>query len=110
MDLIHEQNVTLSAHALLLSGFINSSPHILDAGGHRRKVYEVRLRISRNQPCQGGLAASWRTPENQRLLPAVPEQPPYQLFRSHHLLLAHKLVHSAGAHTFRQRCFCLPTG
>ena len=55
-----------------------------------------------------GFAASWRTPENQRLQLAVPEQPPYQLFGSHHLLLAHKLVRSAGAHAFRQRCFCLP--
>jgi hypothetical protein len=38
----------------------------------------------------------------------MPEQPPYQLFGSHHLLLAHKLVSSAGAHAFRQRWFCLP--
>ena len=95
---------------MLLSGFINSSPYILDAGGYRRKVYEVRLRMSRYQSCQGGFTASWRTPENQLLLSAVPEQSSYQFFRSHYVLLAHKLIQSAGAHAFRQRWFRLPVG
>jgi hypothetical protein len=109
MDLIHEQNGTLTAHALLLFGFINGSPYIFYTGGHRREVDEVRFSMSRNQPCQGGFAASWRTPENQRLQSAVFEQPPYQLFRSHYVLLAHKLIQRAGAHSFRQRGFRLPT-
>ena len=99
MNLINEENCTATA-LTIEARFSNCGPQILYAGKHCREGDESGVGSLCQQPRQGGLAGSRRTPQNQRWQHAATfYQSPQHSALAHQMILPDKLAQGAGTHT-----------
>jgi hypothetical protein len=62
LDFIYKEDGARTHHAALL-GVGHNVAQSRNAIGHRAKGHELRLHVPGDEPCDGGLARAWRTPE-----------------------------------------------
>src|SRR5207249_11441606 len=98
MNFIHEQDRPPPADpAPLLSG-LNHLAQLRQPTGNRRKRFKVGLRVQGDQMPQGGLAASWWSPQDHRGHGILFNGETKRSSRTHYLALSQQLVQRAWAH------------
>ncbi len=101
VHLVDEQDGAGAAGELAL-GLRERSPHLLDAGRHRRQLDEPSLPGGGDDRCDGGLADARRPPEEDRHRRPPLGEAAQGRAGGQQVVLADDLVHRAWAHPDRQ--------
>jgi hypothetical protein len=79
VDLVEEQDRSLTPLAQTLAGPLDGLADVLDPGVDGRQLLEGAVGAARNGECQRGLAGAGRTPQQRRGQPVGLHQPPQRL-------------------------------
>ncbi len=108
MDLVHEQHGAGTARIQPAAGDLHDFADARHALGHRAERLEHPLRCTSHQPCDRGLAAAGRTPENDGAGRSPFDRFAQRAAGREQVLLSHHLVQRDGTYPGGERLLVGP--